>query len=86
MKCGYGFSARAFIILIFASILPGLNPASGQKESGLAENERVSKWERAQAYFIKGEVYIARKDYAPAEKELNFCLEFFPDHAGALSE
>ena len=84
MKCESGFSASAFLILVFASVLPGLNPASQQKEFSPAENELFSKWERAQAHFIKGESYFARKNYARTEVELDSCLEVFPGHAGAL--
>ncbi|MFZ2054619.1 MAG: hypothetical protein WAU81_10525, partial [Candidatus Aminicenantales bacterium] len=84
MRCGSAFPASALIILIYASILPSLNPASGKKQSGLSENELLSRWERARDFFVKGEDYFSRKDYSRAETELNSCLQFFPDHAGAL--
>ncbi|MGB7296333.1 MAG: hypothetical protein WBC70_12160 [Candidatus Aminicenantales bacterium] len=85
MKCESGFSASAFILLAFAFFLPSQNPASGQKEFGLAENEWLSKWERAQDLYIKAKDYFAEKDYKRAETELDSCLEFFPEHSGALS-
>ena len=52
MRRGSAFPASALIILISISLLANLNPAPAEKQSGLSENELLSRWEQARFFFI----------------------------------
>jgi len=74
----------AFLILSFAGLLWTGHPLLAQEGSGQSDRALTSKWEQANALFLKGKDYFAKKELDGAEAELKASLEILPEHADAL--
>jgi len=82
-KKGNLLKNQIFIFLFLCFFLLQIQLSYSQKGFFMNEKKMYEKYKLSVRYFEKGKEHFHKENYSKAEKELNKCLEIFPQHTQA---